>query len=121
MPFAGGGVYAMTKAAVAGLTRDLDREPYPRAVQAMKTQRTWGQHVYVDDKGQFPAKFNKWERKVIERALSKSSSLSLVTTSSVLIWPTSTGARRSLSSLREGTALNSSICSKEVAATPGRR
>jgi hypothetical protein len=29
------------------------------------------QHVYVDDKGQFPGKFNKWERKVIEGALSK--------------------------------------------------
>jgi type III restriction enzyme len=42
-----------------------------RRVSPLQSQRTWGQHVYVDDKGQFPAKFNKWERKVIERALSK--------------------------------------------------
>jgi hypothetical protein len=33
MPFAGGGVYAMTKAAVAGLTRGLARDLGPRGVE----------------------------------------------------------------------------------------
>ena len=32
MPFAGGGVYAMTKAAVAGLTRGLARDLGPRGI-----------------------------------------------------------------------------------------
>jgi NAD(P)-dependent dehydrogenase (short-subunit alcohol dehydrogenase family) len=32
MPFAGGGVYGMTKAAVAGLTRGLARDLEPRGI-----------------------------------------------------------------------------------------
>jgi 3-oxoacyl-[acyl-carrier protein] reductase len=38
MPFAGGGVYAMTKAAVAGLTRGLARDLGPRGITVNTVQ-----------------------------------------------------------------------------------
>ncbi|BDM69296.1 hypothetical protein HEK616_27830 [Streptomyces nigrescens] len=38
MPFAGGSVYAMTKAAVAGLTRGLARELGPRGITVTNIQ-----------------------------------------------------------------------------------
>ena len=38
MPFAGGGVYAMTKAAVAGLTRGLARDLGPRGITVNNVQ-----------------------------------------------------------------------------------
>ncbi len=38
MPFAGGGVYAMTKAAVAGLTRGLSRDLGPRGITVNNVQ-----------------------------------------------------------------------------------
>lgn len=38
MPFAGGGVYAMTKAAVAGLTRGLSRDLGPRGITINNVQ-----------------------------------------------------------------------------------
>ena len=38
MPFAGGTLYAMTKAAIAGLTKALARDPGPRGITVSNVQ-----------------------------------------------------------------------------------
>lgn len=48
-----------------------DRGPYPDRIQTAKAEKLWSAHVYVDEAGQFPSKFNKWETKVIAGELEK--------------------------------------------------
>jgi type III restriction enzyme len=75
------------KAAVAALpeaqrqeyddVRRLASEPeegaiaYPLAIEGKKDKQTWKKHLYIDDKGVFPAKLNHWESKVIEAEIAK--------------------------------------------------
>jgi type III restriction enzyme len=57
--------------ALASRSEEADREPYPDRIQVSKAERSWPKHVYVDDAQLYPAKFNKWETKVIEQQLSR--------------------------------------------------
>lgn len=54
---------------LATKTELQDRDDYPLRIQTSKADKRWAMHVYVDPAGLVPAKFNKWERKVLEEAL----------------------------------------------------
>jgi type III restriction enzyme len=57
--------------ALASRSEQVDREPYPDRIQVTKADKRWLRHVYVDEAGMYPSKFNKWETKVIEQQLAK--------------------------------------------------
>lgn len=57
--------------ALASQPEVVDREPYPDRTQTARADKLWAGHVYVDENGKFPSKFNKWETKVIRQELEK--------------------------------------------------
>jgi type III restriction enzyme len=61
--------------ALASRSELTDREPYPEQIEGAKSERRWQKHLYVDADGTFPAKFNKWETKVIEAELARGDEL----------------------------------------------
>ncbi|MBA2345910.1 MAG: DEAD/DEAH box helicase family protein [Rubrobacter sp.] len=52
-----------------------DPEPaplaYPGTIEGKSAEKTWQKHLYVDKASLFPAKFNKWETKVIETEIAR--------------------------------------------------
>lgn len=45
---------------------ELTKPAYPDTVEWKKGGPSWKQHLYVDQDGLFPSKFNKWETKTLE-------------------------------------------------------
>lgn len=44
---------------------------YPEGIEGRKDERAWRKHMYVDDEGGFPCKFNTWEARVIEQEIAR--------------------------------------------------
>lgn len=45
---------------------------YPNTIESKRAEQSWARHLYVDDRGAFPSKFNGWEVRVIEDELARS-------------------------------------------------
>jgi hypothetical protein len=61
----------LTEAVATALERDAVKRDGPRTEGAQRASApiaaTWDKHLYRDDKGKFPAKFNNWETSVIQQ------------------------------------------------------
>jgi hypothetical protein len=52
----------------AFLAADPEPAPlsYPETIEGKKAEKVWKNHLYVDERNLFPARFNKWETQVLE-------------------------------------------------------
>jgi type III restriction enzyme len=55
------------------LATDPEPSPlsYPKSIDAKRAEKTWRNHLYVDDASLYPAKFNTWETKVIQTEIDR--------------------------------------------------
>jgi type III restriction enzyme len=50
---------------------ELSPLSYPKSIDVKSAEKPWSKHLYVNDTSLFPAKFNTWEKKVIEAEIAR--------------------------------------------------